>query len=146
MANAQKKAIGRRIKELREARRWTQHELASQIPDPKVDAQSVSKWERGIYQPRKHLEALAKALGVNEGDILAGDRSEAGKTPDVLGQLNGEPGARELSAAVANLRDDVAELRQDLAATRTKLLAAIAKGQQAPASQRTKPRRRARGS
>lgn len=36
MAAEQKKAIGRQIRKLREAKHWTQPQLAAAIPDPQV--------------------------------------------------------------------------------------------------------------
>ena len=62
MVERQKKAIGKRVKELRDQHGWTQQELARRIPAPEVDAQYVSKWERGVYTPTDHLEALANAV------------------------------------------------------------------------------------
>jgi transcriptional regulator with XRE-family HTH domain len=92
MAAAHKKRVGQKIKQLREGRGWTQLQLATQIPAESVDASYISKWERGIYYPDEHLEALAAALKVTPGEIMAGAPDEAEEpepVPDVLGQLNG---------------------------------------------------------
>lgn len=117
MVKRQKVAIGRRIKELRDERGWTQQELARHIPAPEVDAQYVSKWERGVYTPTDHLEALATVLGVDAGDILAGVR-ENGSTPDVMGAL--EPGGQSqldrIERKLVELQTGLANLSRELAA------------------------------
>lgn len=119
MAARQKQAIGRRIRELRDAKGWTQQQLAARIPANEVDAQYVSKWERGVYTPSEHLEALATALGVDEGDILAGSRPQAnGSTPDVMGELDDSEGSQldrieerqiEMLSALARIETELAE-------------------------------------
>lgn len=111
MAAAHKMAIGRQIKKLREVKGWSQPRLAAEIPAQEVDAQQVSKWERGIHTPQKHLGALAEALGVEEGDILAGDRPEAeGPTPDPFAT------SHVSEADVVQLRRDLQSVADQLAA------------------------------
>ncbi len=55
------------IRQLREARGWTQHDLAERLG---VDAGSISTWERGASRPRlKHLLGLAQLFGVSIDEI-----------------------------------------------------------------------------
>jgi transcriptional regulator with XRE-family HTH domain len=96
MAAEHKKAVGRKIAELREEQGWSQPELAAKIPAPEVDAQQVSKWERGIHTPRKHITALAKALGVEEGEILSGKPTNEAAGGDLMESLNGAAEGRLL--------------------------------------------------
>lgn len=59
--------MGRTIKELREAKGWTQFELAAKV---RVRPESVARWETGRAHPYgKNLEDLATALGVAVGEI-----------------------------------------------------------------------------
>lgn len=121
MATEHKKAVGRKIAELREARKWSQPELAAKIPAPEVDAQQVSKWERGVHTPRKHLEALAKALGVEEGEILSGQSKNGDAGGDLMGSLTGasEAGAvAVLSKKIDLVLDQQAELLANVSEVR----------------------------
>ena len=53
---------------LRKIKGLTQIELANAIG---VQAQSISKWERGLSNPSpKHLKQLASVLGVSSQDIF----------------------------------------------------------------------------
>jgi transcriptional regulator with XRE-family HTH domain len=57
----------RTIKELREAARLTQLEVAFRLG---VQPSTVSAWERGLKEPRAtHLRGLAQAFGVSADDI-----------------------------------------------------------------------------
>lgn len=61
--------IGNRIKEARDAKRWSQGDLADAL---KITRQAVSAWERGIKTPGgKNLDRLAAALDVT-ADYLMG--------------------------------------------------------------------------
>jgi transcriptional regulator with XRE-family HTH domain len=63
------KALGRRIKQLREMRRWTQQQLAE-----KVEVESsghISRWERGaVFPSHENLVALAKAFSIRMRDLF----------------------------------------------------------------------------
>jgi transcriptional regulator with XRE-family HTH domain len=53
---------------LRKSKGLTQEELGKKVG---VQAQSISKWERGISNPNsRHVKALANALGVSGSDIF----------------------------------------------------------------------------
>ena len=55
------------IKALREAKEWTQFDLAVKI---RVTPTTISAWERGMYEPRaSQLRALADVFGVRMDDI-----------------------------------------------------------------------------
>lgn len=59
--------MGRTIKELRDAKGWTQFELAARV---RVRPESVARWEQGRTHPYgKNLEDLAAALGVTVDEI-----------------------------------------------------------------------------
>jgi transcriptional regulator with XRE-family HTH domain len=53
--------IGTRIKRAREARRWTQKQLADAL---KVDRKTVDNWENGRTQPRSSIGAIEDVLDV----------------------------------------------------------------------------------
>ena len=64
----------RTIKELREARGWTQMDLAVHAG---VSIAAVSNWETGRNQPQiRQLREVAKALGVSSDDIELAEKSE----------------------------------------------------------------------
>ena len=55
------------IRELREAQRWTQLDLANRLG---VTPATVYNWERGKYEPSaSKLRAIAQAFGVSMDDI-----------------------------------------------------------------------------
>ncbi len=55
------------IRELREARAWTQMELAGQL---NVSLATVYNWERGKYEPRvSQFREIARLFGVSMDDI-----------------------------------------------------------------------------
>lgn len=61
----------RTIRQLREARGWTQLDLANQL---KVTPATVYNWERGRYEPSaSKLRAIAQAFGVSMDDIALVD-------------------------------------------------------------------------
>ena len=62
--------IGKRIAELRKARKWTQQELADKLY---VTDKAVSKWEQGLGSPElSTVVALAKVFGVSTDYLLMG--------------------------------------------------------------------------
>lgn len=54
--------LGRRIRRLREERRWSQAELGDLVG---VTGRTVGNWERGESVPRNRLGALEKVFGVD---------------------------------------------------------------------------------
>ena len=65
------------IRELREARGWTQLELAYKLG---VTPATVSNWERGVFEPKAgQLRALARAFGVSmdEIDFVESEKKDA---------------------------------------------------------------------
>ena len=57
----------RTIRDLRQARGWTQLELANALG---VTPATVFNWERGRYEPKaSQLRALARAFGVSMDEI-----------------------------------------------------------------------------
>ena len=67
----------RTIKELREARGWTQTDLAVHAG---VSIAAVSNWETGRNQPQiRQLREVARALGVASDDIELIEKDSAKK-------------------------------------------------------------------
>lgn len=67
-----KKKIGLFICELRNAKKWTQEELANKLY---VDRTVVSKWERGLYIPgTEELLKMQELFGVTINEILYGEK------------------------------------------------------------------------
>ena len=65
------------IRELREARGWTQLQLAYKLG---VTPATVSNWERGVFEPKAgQLRALARAFGVSmdEVDFVESEKKDA---------------------------------------------------------------------
>ena len=65
------------IRELREARGWTQLQLAYKLG---VTPATVSNWERGVFEPKAgQLRALARAFGVSmdEIDFVESEKKDA---------------------------------------------------------------------
>lgn len=54
--------LGRRIKRLREQKRWSQQHLADLLG---VSTKSISNWERGKFPPRNSVGALEGLFGVD---------------------------------------------------------------------------------
>jgi transcriptional regulator with XRE-family HTH domain len=68
-----KTSIGSRIQRLREERGITRSELAAKV---NVTPAAVWNWEEQGTQPRQLvLRAVARVLGVSEGELLTGDES-----------------------------------------------------------------------
>ncbi len=72
---------GRFIAELRREKKLTQKDLAAQLY---ITDKAVSKWERGLSYPDiTLLTSIADILGVTTGEMLNGQRSEAGASEDM---------------------------------------------------------------
>lgn len=112
MAARYRERIGERIREAREARNWTQPELARRLPGT-VDAASISRWETGRVEPRAdNLQALADALEVDPAYFLA-PKPQPG-TSDLMGTLNGAGGEpSQLDRIEAKLDELLSRLAAD---------------------------------
>ena len=79
----EKRIIGANIKRYREARGWTQAELATAT---RVDRTQVLRWEHGVFKPDpEHMERLGKMLGVTARRLLPrGGRGVSDQTLLVL--------------------------------------------------------------
>ncbi len=79
--------MGRRIAQAREEAGMSQNDLARELPG-KVGAQMVSKWERGLHEPRADtLQAIARVLKRPVAYFMAEEPQEG--TPDLMRALNG---------------------------------------------------------
>ena len=66
------KALGKRIKDLRVDKGWTQAALAEALG---CESMTVSRYERGEYAPSVEvLEQIATALGVGVGDFFSAQK------------------------------------------------------------------------
>lgn len=68
-------SLGERIKRLREARHWTQSELADFMG---VTAKSISNWESGRNHPRSRMGSLQELFGqaLEDDGVELGDDVE----------------------------------------------------------------------
>ena len=77
MTGLDKEAIGRRIAELRDARGWSQEELAERLH---VSRQTVSNWERGkTLVDVQSLAALAAEAGCPLSELLGEEQMRAAR-------------------------------------------------------------------
>ena len=66
--------VRNRVKELREAKDWTQHELADQVG---VSRQSINSIERNRYVPSLELALkFARVFGISTDEIFKLDRAK----------------------------------------------------------------------
>jgi transcriptional regulator with XRE-family HTH domain len=92
--------MGRRIAQAREEAGMSQNDLARELPG-KVGAQMVSKWERGLHEPRSDtLEAIARVLNRSIAYFMADEPQEG--TPNLLEVLNGD--GDRLDEAISQLK------------------------------------------
>lgn len=127
MEEEQRRAVGRRLWELRENSPHTNRSIADAIG---VTERTVAEWiagRQGITYD--HATAVAALFDVNLNWFWHGP--EQSPAPDVLS---------ELSAAVGKLQREV----RDLAAQQTKLLAGLAKAEGSKAASRSTSKRPAR--
>jgi transcriptional regulator with XRE-family HTH domain len=104
--------FGDRCRELREAKGWTQRQLAdaaqacldaaaSARPKERgITARAVAQWEQGIREPSwRNVVAVAEALGVSVEAFLeepaASEKREAGRPPKREAASDGERPARK---------------------------------------------------
>lgn len=115
MAEQHKARVGERIREAREAKDWSQSELAKHLPG-KVDGPSVSRWERGLVYPEQYLDHLAGVLEVDVSFFLVAP-PDKDKTPDLsngtnpLAQINERLAAME--ASMEQISERLEQLSQD---------------------------------
>lgn len=75
MMHSAAQALGKRIKDLRLDKRWTQANLAEAVG---CESMTVSRYERGEYAPSiEVLEQIAKALDVDIGEFFNNRRDDA---------------------------------------------------------------------
>lgn len=110
MAAEHRSRVGGRIAQAREAKGWSQRELARQLPG-KVDGPSVSRWETGKVYPEQYIDALAEALDVDVSYFLA-PAPEPG-TPDLMGALADADDA-DIRSLVIGLGQEVQRLREQI--------------------------------
>ena len=69
------KAFGKRLKELRKQKAWTQKQLASKV---EIRLSQLNKYESGLHTPPpEKLIELADILGTTVDYLLTGNRDEA---------------------------------------------------------------------
>lgn len=108
--------LGLQIKSLREAKGWSQAELAKRagISDGAVKMiESGRRWPRPVT-----MEALGRALGLKLGDsFAAGHRDLTSAEPDVRGAASSAAMVQTIAALQAEveaLRNEVSDLRRRL--------------------------------
>lgn len=114
-----KERVGRRIADARDAKGWTQVQLARHMPSS-VDGATISRWEKGKVMPTVHLDALAEALDVDPSYFMAPEPEPA--TPDLIGALATDSPQQQLDRIESMLREvldllraqDIADLEADL--------------------------------
>jgi len=105
--------VGRRIREAREAKDWSQAKLAHAIGPTKKgqprDASTISRYERGKVMPGSDtLEAIARVLDVDVAYFMAAE-PKAG-VADLMTSLNGD-GESQLARIEAKLDEALTRLR-----------------------------------
>jgi transcriptional regulator with XRE-family HTH domain len=118
MDTADKKALGARIAEAREAKGIKRQAELARMLNPPVTRSSVAQWESGYTEPSaRNLRQLSEILGVSlEWLGLASSAAGRSVTPEgELVDLKSLPtaSARLLSAAMTNKRSEVWLLNSD---------------------------------
>lgn len=120
-------SIGQRIKALREARGWSQEDLATRAG---VSRGAISQWETSPTQRilAPHLAATAKALQVTADELLTGNPGHVG---DDLGEYVASQVPDLLTTAWPHLtaaqRDALARQAADYAAANSEVLRELAR-------------------
>lgn len=119
--------VGRRIRQAREDKGWSQSKLALEIGPTKKgqprDASTISRYERGKVMPGTDaLESIAAALDVDVAYFMASEPKPG--TPDLMGNLRA--GESQLDRIESRL-DEVLELLrgQDVTAAATAAVNAL---------------------
>lgn len=133
-----RKQAGQRLAQLRDARGWSQEDLARRAD---VSTKTISRFENGRHDGRRGtVRQIVEALGVEESDLL-------GPPPDPLG-LAGPSQLDRIELALADhgsqiaeikgLRDDVKKLARTVAQQSRELRALRDQGRRAepPADER----------
>lgn len=111
--NEEAKRIGRLIAELRDARGWSQQDLAGKLG---VGVSTVSRWERGLHRSYpENVTKLARLLKVKPGLLRPVE-------PDVETQLD------RVERAVSQLDRQVRLLRGETAARDAEVLTRLDEG------------------
>lgn len=118
MAAAHVERIGRRIRERREELGLSQLDVARELSG-KVDANQVSRWERGQHRPREDtLEDLSEVLGVEVAYFMSDAPTSSSGTPSIEEALPLDRLARieaKLDALLARLPGlDLADLTEEI--------------------------------
>jgi transcriptional regulator with XRE-family HTH domain len=106
VAEEYKQRVGRRIREARKEKGWSQAQLARALPGT-VDGPSISRWERGNVLPQSEtLDALAAALDVDVSYFLVEEPVEG--TGDLIGALkpSDQPTGLQAELAAVNAKLD----------------------------------------
>lgn len=113
MARKHAKDVGRRLRQRREELGLSQSQVAQRMPGGPIEAQRVSKWERGENKPNdENLERLATGLNVDVSYFYSDDPEP--ETGDLMGALDGR-GAEILSLLRSN-EERLARIEELLAA------------------------------
>lgn len=94
----------KRLRELRESKRWTQHELSLRLGVQ--GAAAVSAWERGVSVPHPdRLQLIAEVLGVEPSELLlARDRPQGFRELRVARGLSRRALASSSATSVTTVR------------------------------------------
>ena len=114
MVEEHKLRVGSRIRQAREAKGWSQSQLARELPGS-TDGPSISRYERGEVMPRPPmLDALADALDVDTSFFLVAEPTPG--TADLMGTLGEQQDVmtllRSLSVEVSRLREQLDRLER----------------------------------
>lgn len=102
--------LGDQIRSAREARGWSQIELAQQVG---VTNRTIGEWERGARVPKKHIGRIEKILGITLRD-----------TKTELGEFTDPQLTAEITARLASRDERIRNLEQRVAALEERLRAA----------------------
>ena len=104
------KRIGKRIADRRKVLGWTQEQLAERV---RVDAETISRFERGVNLPSlPTLERLAAALRVEPGDLLTRAEPEKLKESAAISTLISELSDGDRTFMINQMRNWCEHLRK----------------------------------
>lgn len=116
----ERKALGRRVKAVRQKLRWTQRELASRIG---VSSGAIGQWELGLTAPTsENIRAVARVTGVSANWLETEQEGPPPGRTAVMGSEGmkidlanlGEELARPLVAAMQGRKAEVWQLSTNL--------------------------------